>query len=159
MSWADNWSATGGFIPNREIERFRGTTRVSSQEALDTAARQLRGDLAVITKGETTWALFEPLNAAHNTIWWKAVRGPKPVRSAGSGQVAGLVIPTAGMELVASSAAGAFVGPLPLLLEERPSKAIVGHLENICLWSRIPVDTPDDKIQVPVAFQQDPPTT
>ena len=156
MSWADNWSATGGFIPDQEINRFKGNTRVSSAEAVATASRELRGDLAVLTRGETTWTRFEPLNAAHNSILWRTRQSPKPVRTA-SGNVAGLIIPTTGMEIVASSATGAFTAQLPLLLEQRSSGAILGRLENICLWSRIPVGTPDDKIQIPVAFADDPP--
>ena len=157
MSWADNWSATGGFIPDHEINRFKGTTRVSSGEAVTTASRELRGDLAILTRGETTWSLFTPLNGAHNSILWRTHQSPKPVRAA-SGDVAGLVIPTAGMEIVASSSPGAFAAALPLLLEQRRTGSIIGRLENICMWSRIPVGTPDEKIQRPTAFKEDPPT-
>lgn len=154
MSWIDSWGSHGGFIPDTEIRRFAGNTRASSQEALDTAARELRGDLEVMTKGGQTVARFAPLDAVHNRVLWRTKSPPKPVIKEASAMPVGIVIPTIGMDIVASAVAGEFGGPLPLVLMERSSGAVAGIIENVCLWSRIPVDVPKERLVIPKAFRE-----
>ena len=153
MSWADSWGSSGGFIPDSELRKFRGVTIASTAEALDTASREIRGTIELVARsGLRPWVRFSPDDRAHGRVMWRADQSLKPVWS-GYGQARGLVMRTGGMEILASSEPGSFASLVDLQLQHRGG-TVRGHLPDVVLWSRIPLGTPAQKIQIPTALSK-----